>query len=487
MAEPDYHLPTRVCLSQSEDGPEPGTLLEVYHTNVVLEALIVDCPVEAIVQLLPRDLLLIRAPPAFRILRPREGASFPAGTDPALLKTLDEALVEASRRCTIRAAPAEQVQSWHGTRSDQLLHPPDRVCVDFEPGHEHRRCVIFVRHTNVSVTMPLQHPLATVVAVLSATDLSIHLHDGINNDVEDRDALGPLKATAAMIEAAKQRAEPYRRKHAQEDEAKLSGAGAARAGEGKTNGATASAVASAVVTTGTACCDEKEEEPRDMCVVCHCNMADGDKVTTFGCPAKHRFHLACLLEWLKQRASCPLCRFDLRTVGDVAAEAAASAVARVVVAADEADEVDEAAGRLPSERMQELYDAKIDEPDGAPLDKAGGAAGVGAAGVGFDRLRQGGGGGAQEVGPASSSSMMAAAAAAAAVVIDSGPGAAGGIVPGAFAGMDCLSVAAAGSQVAAEASGGPPLGDGASSGQATMPTAATNATNAANAANAATP
>lgn len=53
-----------------------------------------------------------------------------------------------------------------------------------------------------------------------------------------------------------------------------------------------------------------------MCVICHCDMSEGDVVTSFGCPFGHRFHLDCLLPWLERRSCCPLCRYDLQSAED---------------------------------------------------------------------------------------------------------------------------------------------------------------------------
>ena len=50
-----------------------------------------------------------------------------------------------------------------------------------------------------------------------------------------------------------------------------------------------------------------------MSVICHCDMSEGDVVTSFGCPFGHRFHLDCLLPWLERRSCCPLCRYDLQS------------------------------------------------------------------------------------------------------------------------------------------------------------------------------
>ena len=49
------------------------------------------------------------------------------------------------------------------------------------------------------------------------------------------------------------------------------------------------------------------------CAVCMENFKLGSKVVGLDCnPFKHVFHWKCLLSWLKQQRSCPLCRKQIR-------------------------------------------------------------------------------------------------------------------------------------------------------------------------------
>ena len=49
----------------------------------------------------------------------------------------------------------------------------------------------------------------------------------------------------------------------------------------------------------------------DRCTVCQENYKIGDKITNL--PCGHCFHKDCLVPWLRQRNTCPLCRFKLKT------------------------------------------------------------------------------------------------------------------------------------------------------------------------------
>ena len=47
------------------------------------------------------------------------------------------------------------------------------------------------------------------------------------------------------------------------------------------------------------------------CPVCMGTFREGERYCTM--PCEHLFHEQCLLPWLKERNSCPKCRFELPT------------------------------------------------------------------------------------------------------------------------------------------------------------------------------
>ncbi|PIA64475.1 hypothetical protein AQUCO_00100154v1 [Aquilegia coerulea] len=47
----------------------------------------------------------------------------------------------------------------------------------------------------------------------------------------------------------------------------------------------------------------------EVCTICLDDMEEGDEARTIEC--KHTFHTNCISEWVKQKATCPLCRFDM--------------------------------------------------------------------------------------------------------------------------------------------------------------------------------
>ena len=59
--------------------------------------------------------------------------------------------------------------------------------------------------------------------------------------------------------------------------------------------------------------DEKNiDKFKDItCNVCLNNLAINDEITILEC--KHEFHLNCILEWLKIRNTCPVCRFEMES------------------------------------------------------------------------------------------------------------------------------------------------------------------------------
>lgn len=57
--------------------------------------------------------------------------------------------------------------------------------------------------------------------------------------------------------------------------------------------------------------EEKEKvEGEDCCAICMCDMEEGEDVHKLVC--KHFFHEACVGQWLKDNATCPICKFVLK-------------------------------------------------------------------------------------------------------------------------------------------------------------------------------
>lgn len=53
-----------------------------------------------------------------------------------------------------------------------------------------------------------------------------------------------------------------------------------------------------------------EDHEGPGCRVCLSSFKSGDKLCTL--PCKHDYHAACVKEWLKRNASCPICRHDMK-------------------------------------------------------------------------------------------------------------------------------------------------------------------------------
>ncbi|XP_078325705.1 uncharacterized protein LOC111122894 [Crassostrea virginica] len=53
-----------------------------------------------------------------------------------------------------------------------------------------------------------------------------------------------------------------------------------------------------------------EDHEGPGCRVCLSSFRSGDKLCTL--PCKHDYHAACVKEWLKRNASCPICRHDMK-------------------------------------------------------------------------------------------------------------------------------------------------------------------------------
>jgi hypothetical protein len=226
--EPSYHMPSKVCLDFSADGIEPALVLQVHHTHVTVEATL-RAPLAAIQALLPATLLHVHeaalAPvpevPRLRLLVPPPGFedAMAATLDAAglvsfrfLLKAVDNVLVEASQRCTCRGR--DNLQVWHNGPAENL-HMPNRICVesgmapvepgpggDGVPGAEQPACQIFVRHSNVTVSLVLMCPAAFLQALFPQEGL-IHMHEGADEAGDDATRLA---LPAHLVDVIKKRA-----------------------------------------------------------------------------------------------------------------------------------------------------------------------------------------------------------------------------------------------------------------------------------------
>ena len=70
-------------------------------------------------------------------------------------------------------------------------------------------------------------------------------------------------------------------------------------------GAPASEIAKLAEVTLTA--EDVADEPE--CVICNDEFAEGETLIELGC--KHRYHRACISEWLELNNSCPCCRWQI--------------------------------------------------------------------------------------------------------------------------------------------------------------------------------
>ena len=52
-----------------------------------------------------------------------------------------------------------------------------------------------------------------------------------------------------------------------------------------------------------------DENNAEKCTICLEDLVTGSELTRM--PCNHMFHGDCIVEWLKKRVTCPLCRFEL--------------------------------------------------------------------------------------------------------------------------------------------------------------------------------
>lgn len=49
----------------------------------------------------------------------------------------------------------------------------------------------------------------------------------------------------------------------------------------------------------------------DLCVICHDNFKEDDKVVVLPCNIKHLYHSECIYAWIKKKPICPLCKKEI--------------------------------------------------------------------------------------------------------------------------------------------------------------------------------
>jgi hypothetical protein len=55
---------------------------------------------------------------------------------------------------------------------------------------------------------------------------------------------------------------------------------------------------------------DKNKDQVETCVICQCDYDDGDQVKTLTC--QHQFHDDCVMQWLKNHSTCPICKTSLK-------------------------------------------------------------------------------------------------------------------------------------------------------------------------------
>ncbi|TNV77862.1 hypothetical protein FGO68_gene2000 [Halteria grandinella] len=53
---------------------------------------------------------------------------------------------------------------------------------------------------------------------------------------------------------------------------------------------------------------KKENRTMESCAICLGEYKDKDEVAELGCDQRHYFHLECLVDWIKRKPECPLCK-----------------------------------------------------------------------------------------------------------------------------------------------------------------------------------
>ena len=53
-------------------------------------------------------------------------------------------------------------------------------------------------------------------------------------------------------------------------------------------------------------------EDGSECAICLTGFVEGQKIKRLPCQGRHCFHSGCLRSWFRQKADCPVCRFDCR-------------------------------------------------------------------------------------------------------------------------------------------------------------------------------
>ena len=56
--------------------------------------------------------------------------------------------------------------------------------------------------------------------------------------------------------------------------------------------------------------DANNNESIEVCSVCLSHFCNGDEIRTL--PCNHEFHINCIDRWLRERATCPVCRHNVR-------------------------------------------------------------------------------------------------------------------------------------------------------------------------------
>lgn len=57
---------------------------------------------------------------------------------------------------------------------------------------------------------------------------------------------------------------------------------------------------------------DAKTESGDVCVICQAEVEEGETVVAFPCTHCHIFHEECLVEWLRKKHTCPICRHGLQ-------------------------------------------------------------------------------------------------------------------------------------------------------------------------------